>query len=433
MLARSPGVLLLDEPLAALDARTRASASRELAAVLNDARVPALLVTHDFAEAAQLGDRVGVIDAGQIIQEGTPTELAAAPRSAFVADFTGAVVLNGNARSGPDGLTLITLDGGGEIASTDDGTGRVPPASFPGRSRSSPWRSHRTARRRTESSRRCSRSPRWAGVYGWAGRPAAVGGGDNTDLCAELGLRTGSRGGHLESGGDEARRPIERKISARNKLSGTVSGIRRGEAIANVEPTRGQRLVASITVEAVGSPNGPGHGGRAWTWLRDPIRAQAKSRPMADRYDPKLTSPSGSAYGPTSTPGRCRTRLRPSSRAYILEMLPYPSGEPHIGYLKTYSVGDGGVLPPPHGRSCLHPMGYDAFGLPAENHAIKTAAPARPGPRLDPRVPSRSPASGVSRSTGTRNRHARAALLPRTQWIFPRLLERPWPISRRRR
>ena len=57
--------------------------------------MPALLVTHDFAEAALLGDRVGVIDAGRVVQEGTPSELAAAPRSAFVADFTGAVVLTG--------------------------------------------------------------------------------------------------------------------------------------------------------------------------------------------------------------------------------------------------------------------------------------------------------------------------------------------------
>jgi molybdate transport system ATP-binding protein len=131
MLARDPGVLLLDEPLSALDPRTRAGASRELAAVLREAEAPALFVTHDFAEAAQLGDRVGVIDAGRVIQEGTPSELAASPRSAFVADFTGAVVLTGVARSGPDGLTSVELDGGGQVTSTDRGEGRVAVSVYP--------------------------------------------------------------------------------------------------------------------------------------------------------------------------------------------------------------------------------------------------------------------------------------------------------------
>ena len=131
VLARRPDVLLLDEPLSALDTRTRAGAARELEAVLREVQVPALLVTHDFAEAAQLGDRVGVIDAGRVVQEGTPTELAAAPRSAFVADFTGAVVLTGHARSGPNGLTHVELDGGGAVASPDRGEGRVAVSVYP--------------------------------------------------------------------------------------------------------------------------------------------------------------------------------------------------------------------------------------------------------------------------------------------------------------
>jgi molybdate transport system ATP-binding protein len=124
-LARRPDVLLLDEPLSALDARTRASASRELATILREAEAPALLVTHDFAEAAQLGERVAIVDQGRIVQEGTPSELAASPRSAFVADFTGAVVLSGRARRGPDGLTLVDLDGGGTVVSTDAAGGHV--------------------------------------------------------------------------------------------------------------------------------------------------------------------------------------------------------------------------------------------------------------------------------------------------------------------
>jgi molybdate transport system ATP-binding protein len=130
-LAREPDVLLLDEPLSALDARTRAGAARELALVLRETAAPTLLVTHDFAEAAQLGDRVGIIDSGRVVQEGTPTELAASPRSAFVADFTGAVVLTGTARSGPDGLTHVELDGGGAVTSTDSGSGQVAVSIYP--------------------------------------------------------------------------------------------------------------------------------------------------------------------------------------------------------------------------------------------------------------------------------------------------------------
>ena len=65
-------------------------------------------------------------------------------------------------------------------------------------------------------------------------------------------------------------------------------------------------------------------------------------------------------------------------KAYVLEMLPYPSGEPHVGHLKCYAVGDAiAHFRRRHGFQVIHPMGYDAFGLPAENNAIKTGEPPR--------------------------------------------------------
>src|ERR1041384_2004887 len=63
----------------------------------------------------------------------------------------------------------------------------------------------------------------------------------------------------------------------------------------------------------------------------------------------------------------------PRPKSYVLVMLPYPSGEPHIGHLKVYSVGD--AVAHFHrrtGRRVLNPVRYDAFGLPAETHAIRT-------------------------------------------------------------
>lgn len=124
-LAREPRALLLDEPLSALDARTRAAASRELATLLREAGAPAIFVTHDFEEAALLGDRIAVIDGGRVVQTGTAPQLAANPGSAFVADLTGAVVLAGTARPGARGLTEVELDGGGSVTSTDVAAGPV--------------------------------------------------------------------------------------------------------------------------------------------------------------------------------------------------------------------------------------------------------------------------------------------------------------------
>jgi molybdenum ABC transporter ATP-binding protein len=130
-LARDPAVLLLDEPLSALDAHTRAAVRAELYDVLREAGLPTLIVTHDFEDAATLADRVGVIVDGRILQLGAAAELVAAPATPFVASFTGATLLPGTAAPGPDGLTEVVLDAGVTAWSTDVADGRVALSIYP--------------------------------------------------------------------------------------------------------------------------------------------------------------------------------------------------------------------------------------------------------------------------------------------------------------
>jgi molybdate transport system ATP-binding protein len=130
-LARQPRVLLLDEPLSALDAHTRAAVRGELRDLFADLGLPAVLVTHDFEDAGALADRVGVLVGGRLLQVGSPSELVAAPADAFVAGFTGANVLQGVASAGADALTAVALDVGGTAWTTEEGVGRVAVAVYP--------------------------------------------------------------------------------------------------------------------------------------------------------------------------------------------------------------------------------------------------------------------------------------------------------------
>ena len=80
-LARDPAVLLLDEPLSALDAHTRAAVRAELQDLLAELALPTLLVTHDFRDAAALADRIGVVVAGRLRQLATATSSSTTPRT----------------------------------------------------------------------------------------------------------------------------------------------------------------------------------------------------------------------------------------------------------------------------------------------------------------------------------------------------------------
>lgn len=88
-LAREPQVLLLDEPFSAVDAPTRQTLYRELAALRQSVAIPMVLVTHDLHEARRLADRVVILDAGESLQVGPPARVFASPRNARVAELVG--------------------------------------------------------------------------------------------------------------------------------------------------------------------------------------------------------------------------------------------------------------------------------------------------------------------------------------------------------
>jgi molybdate transport system ATP-binding protein len=113
-LVSEPRLLLLDEPLAALDAGARIDIRRELRRHLADAPGARLIVTHDAIDASVLADRVVVLEDGRVAQEGTMAEIARHPRSEYVADLVGLNFFRGTARDG-----VVALGGGGEIVVAD--------------------------------------------------------------------------------------------------------------------------------------------------------------------------------------------------------------------------------------------------------------------------------------------------------------------------
>jgi molybdate transport system ATP-binding protein len=119
-LAIDPRLLLLDEPLAALDASTRGAVRRDLKRHLASFAGIRIVITHDPLEAIALADRLVILERGHVVQTGSPAEVTQRPRSRYVADLVGVNLLRGTATAGQ-----VALTGGASLQSADGVDGEV--------------------------------------------------------------------------------------------------------------------------------------------------------------------------------------------------------------------------------------------------------------------------------------------------------------------
>ncbi len=119
-LAIDPRLLLLDEPLAALDASSRGAVRRDLKRHLASFAGIRIVITHDPLEAVALADRLVILERGRVVQTGSPAEVTQRPRSRYVADLVGVNLLRGSASAGQ-----VRLTGGASLQSADGPDGEV--------------------------------------------------------------------------------------------------------------------------------------------------------------------------------------------------------------------------------------------------------------------------------------------------------------------
>ncbi|MGW4275608.1 TOBE domain-containing protein, partial [Streptomyces seoulensis] len=117
-LINHPTLLLLDEPLAALDARTRLEVRAQLRRHLAEFEAVAVLVTHDPLDAMVLADRLVVVEHGRVVQEGAPADIARRPRTDYIAQLVGLNLYRGRAEG-----HRVRLEAGPAVATTEELSG----------------------------------------------------------------------------------------------------------------------------------------------------------------------------------------------------------------------------------------------------------------------------------------------------------------------
>jgi molybdate transport system ATP-binding protein len=107
--ARSPAIILLDEPLSAVDAERRPRLRRQVLSAIAEANIPAIIVSHDATEAVTMGDRIMILENGRATQVGLASDLRQHPRSPFAAELVGVNLFEGEGDGGAVSVGAITL------------------------------------------------------------------------------------------------------------------------------------------------------------------------------------------------------------------------------------------------------------------------------------------------------------------------------------
>ena len=155
---------------------------------------------------------------------------------------------------------------------------------------------------------------------------------------------------------------------------------------------------------------------------KPPSSEAPASPPLPDRYDPaEIEVRWQQRWDADPALYRAEPPHSGKPKYYVLEMLPYPSGQLHMGHVRNYSIGDAlARYMWMQGYNVLHPMGWDAFGLPAENAALKNQTPPREWTLQNiAHMRRQMRRLGLSYDWQTRNHHLPARLLPLDPVVLP--------------